>query len=912
MITLCRTSLSLLTLTLVLSLPALSQAEPEKLETDLLIVGGTESGWAAAIQAARMGVSSITIVHDGEWLGGQYTEQALACVDENKGVGKKGWAPDWHPMKRSFHRFGLFKELMDEIEALNTEKYGSPMPGLPHHGPTTFRPAEAESIFRQMLQPYIDSGQVKFLPNLYPVEARLTDDGKRLTALRFEPVPYPISQEAPYEDLLVTAGMTIDASDYGDVIQVSGTGFLVGPDPKERYGEPSAPTDMSVYPPNEMNPITMTMIVEEAEDWSPIPQPQYYDDRKYPRATPLSRAEFGKLPWQNKARMGSIPAWPPAGQEAKRQLTIYSVRRIVEGSLSKDGKTSILLCYSNGQDYPLENLPKHVKEQLEATEPGASMKNYVLMTREQRQIIYEDAKLHSQGLLYHVQNFVHERMTDRENSLRKFRLSSEFGTPDNMPPKPYIRESLRLKAMYMMREQDGRNFDGKDKKQAREAFSKVMYPDGLFSWQFHYDFHNTGRTYLQGDEEHTGPWIDYEKEGRHTRLVSDRSVFPMRSLIPEEMDGLLGAQKNIGVSSITSAAIRLHDHGVHVGQAAGVAAAICLREDMQPREMPYVRDRIEEIRNALCGGTDGAQPILLWPYRDLPVDHPAFVAINRLAATGSLPMTKRVVDFQPDQEATAEWRNEVLQLAFDQRPTPTKLTFPDAEMTRGEFAIQVWDAIKDLPLNPWPEMASNDIDGDGIPNANDGLPFNAENRSWPEESQLPHVPPSALLPADRDGIPADLESKDEPIRRFNFTSLSAKEVAGFTNDAGRSYDAERGYGWGRTIVESNRRRHRLPEDFRDTFLFTRSRDQWECEVENGKWLVTICVGDSGFEQAGQYVAVEGQELVDNITTAEGEFYERSATVDVHDGRLTVDIGMGRPDVKWNTCLNWLTLQPAKN
>ena len=33
-------------------------------DTDLLIVGGTESGCAAAIQAARMGVESVTIVSD--------------------------------------------------------------------------------------------------------------------------------------------------------------------------------------------------------------------------------------------------------------------------------------------------------------------------------------------------------------------------------------------------------------------------------------------------------------------------------------------------------------------------------------------------------------------------------------------------------------------------------------------------------------------------------------------------------------------------------------------------------------------------------------------------------------------------------------------------------------------------------
>ena len=95
-----------------------------ELSTDLLIVGATESGWAAAIQAARMGTKSIAIVHDGKWVGGQFTEQALACVDENKGVDDVGFGVDWHPMKRSFHRSGLFKELMDQIVPAT----GGPLP----------------------------------------------------------------------------------------------------------------------------------------------------------------------------------------------------------------------------------------------------------------------------------------------------------------------------------------------------------------------------------------------------------------------------------------------------------------------------------------------------------------------------------------------------------------------------------------------------------------------------------------------------------------------------------------------------------------------------------------------------------------------------------------------------------------
>ncbi len=957
----------LFTLILLLSNRSIGFAAPpvKPIATDLLIVGGTESGWAAAIQAARTGVKSITLVHDGEWLGGQYTEQSLACVDENKGMGKVGWGVDWHPMKRSFHRFGLFKELMDRIEAFNEEKYGSPMPGRPYHGPSTFRPAEAQAVFRQMLQPYIDSGQVRFITNHYPVTAFKSEDGKSLMGVGFRrmessvtpplhvnrkvPSPHPSppvgervpdlsaeAQRAKVEgrvrgipgsaerianrdsrkfspkrgegekravDFVVRARITIDASDFGDVIQVAGAAFEVGPDPQSRYGEPSAPKDLKDFPANEMNPITWAMIVEEADDWSPIPKPVNFDDRNYPRATHLSRAEFGSLKWDQPARVGAIAHWPDAGKVSPRQLSVYTVRRIVDGTTSKDGRTSILLNYMNGQDYALERLPKRVCDALEATEPGASMKNYVLMTREQRQIIFEDARQHSLGVLYHLQNFVHERAPDKTHSFRKFRLSREFGTPDNLPPKPYIRESLRLKAMYMMREQDGRNFDGKDKKSAREAFANVMYPDGLFSWQFHYDFHRTGRTYLK-DEGENGPWIDYEKPGRHTRFVSDRSVFPLRSLIPIEMDGLLGAQRNIGNSSIVSAAIRLHDQGVHVGQAAGAAAAVCLRDHVQPREVPFDRPRLERVREALCGGTTGA-PTLLWPFRDLSAEHPAFVAINRLAALGALPLERRKVDFKPDEPATMEWRAAVVQTSLRDRVVKEAPGAPQGEMTRGEFAIQWWAQIEDLPHVPFVRMKRGDADDDGIPDSDDALPFNADNRSWPDESSQANA---RKLTPEFDGIPADLKSDLPAVRRINFTGKGSGKIAEFENDHGLKFDADRGFGWTRDISGSNRRRRALKEAYRDTFLFTRTSDTWECSVTNGKWNITVCVGDSGHEQPAQFVFIEGRPVLENVDTEAGQFVERSVTIEVKDGRLTVRIGRDQPGS--NTCLNWLTIAPA--
>ncbi|MCA9174359.1 MAG: FAD-dependent oxidoreductase, partial [Planctomycetales bacterium] len=884
---------------------------PDEREVDLLIVGATESGWAAAIQAARMGVPSILIVHDGKWLGGQYTEQALVCVDENKGVGKVGWGVDWHPMKRSFHRSGLFKLLMDRIEAQNTELYGEPMPGRPFHGPSTFRPAEAERVFRQLLQPYVDRGQVQIVRDHYPVRADVVASTKvsphpRLRGLAFA----PLGQQR--ETLRVRAALTIDASDWGEAIQLSGAAYECGPDPQTRYGEPSAPKNLDENPRNEMNPITWAMVVEEVtpadvgqENSSgdsarqqsvnaTIPRPPNYDDRNYPRVSHLSREVLGKLPWDRQASAGSILHWPPAGKASPRQLSVHTVRRIVDGATSKQHRTVILLNYMNGQDYPLERLPRRVVEQLERLEPGASQTNIVEMTREQRNVIFQDAKNHSLGVLHHLQTFVHDRADDTANSFRHFRLSPEFGTPDQLPPKPYIRESLRLKAMYMMREQDGRNRDGETKERARERMAHVLYPDGVLPWQFHYDFHRTGRTYLTSEGDR-GPWIDYHKPLRHTKFLSDRSVLPLRSLIPIEMDGLLGAQKNLGYSSIVSAAIRLHDQCVAIGQAAGAAAAVSLKHDLAPRAIPYSPELLEHVRAGLCpeptsNSSDNSAndsngqlieppPMLLWPYRDLLPSQPSFVAVNRLAAAAMLPRPAREVDFQPDSPATEDWVDEVAALSRAVRRLPETLRPGDVidlsarpAPTRGEFCVRWWERVKDAPLVPrGPALQPGNADGDALPDVDDPLPFTPNE---PIRFTIEPLEPQQLTP-ETDGVPPGATSA-RTVKRVNFCGPRL-QVAGWESDHGERFSTERGRGWQRDLTASHRRRQRVA-DLADTFLFTRTHDVWECALPNGRYRVTLCIGDAGHEQLGQNVTLEGQPLCRHVDTEAGAFLERQADI----------------------------------
>ncbi len=89
-------------------------------------------------------------------------------------------------------------------------------------------------------------------------------------------------------------------------------------------------------------------------------------------------------------------------------------------------------------------------------------------------------------------------------------------------------------------------------------------------------------------------------------------------------------------------------------------------------------------------------------------------------------------------------------------------------------------------------------------------------------------------------------------------------------------------------------------------MFTRKTATWQCRVSDGRYRISLCVGDSGHEQSSQSVSVEGHPLIDRTSTPEGEFIEVTREVSVRDGRLTVDIGSGAEGS--NTCLNWLQVE----
>lgn len=832
------------------------RAESTGFTVDILIVGGTESGCAAAVQAARMGVRNIALVNDIEWLGGQFSAEALVAIDENRG-------PAGYDHTVPFPRAGFFKEIIDRIESINTRKYGRARPGNTRVI-TTCRPSDAAQAFHELLQPYVDSGQVRIISNCHPVQALLDESQTRLLGLEFA------SDQDAELNLTVKAAITIDASDWGDAIKLSGAAYEFGPDLKSKYGEPLAPESREGYPPTDMNPITYCMVINETDKYEPIPQPPRYDPRNY-----------------------RTHKWP------KDPLWLYESRRVIDHYNFEDvtHPDVLLLCFP-AIDYPLDVHPRWLADALEATQPGASKKNIVELSRHQRQLVFNDAKQYSQGFLHYLQTEVHDAMPDKTHSYRRFELTDEFGTADRMPFKPYIRESLRLKAAYMMRQQDTTGYGSN-----AGNYAQAMYHDGIACWQFEYDFHPTKREFLE-DGNTNGPWRCVFRDGRTWGPpYSGLSLFPLRSLVPEKVNGLIAAQKNLGYSSLVSSALRLHDQSTAVGTAAGAVAAVAVTSKVDPRGIPYKRALLSKVWNGLCDQPDGGIPHTLWPFRDLEPDHPAFVAANLLAIRGSLPLHPRQPEFHADEPATEEWANEVIRLTLATKqprpgPVPGFRDVPQlktATPTRGEFVNAWWAYVRHLADQPFEYTAAEDTDSDGIADKDDALMLSAQQTSWDDFA----------LPPELDGNPDTTDADRSRIRSFNFTGKDSPVVEDFSNDNGLVFDKERGFGWSRDISASHRRRRQIEGEWRDTFLFTRSHDVWEYQIPKGRYTVTVCVGDSGHEQTGQNVSVEGTAVFENRDTAIGEWAEASADIEVKDGHLTIEIG--RPGGSTNTCLNWLRI-----
>lgn len=179
-----------------------------------------------------------------------------------------------------------------------------------------------------------------------------------------------------------------------------------------------------------------------------------------------------------------------------------------------------------------------------------------------------------------------------------------FPTDDGLPFFPYHRESRRIvgKAFFTM-----------------DAAAKP--------YEYRYPYYRTGIA--------VGDYAVDHHHFRHPgwKNLPDLHFYPIPSfnvplgvLIPENVDGLIVAEKSVSVSNLINGATRLQPVVMQLGQAAGALAALSCLEDRPVRNVS-VRKVQAALLDAGC---------YLMPYLDLPKDDRHFKAVQRIGATGLL------------------------------------------------------------------------------------------------------------------------------------------------------------------------------------------------------------------------------------------------------------------------------------
>ena len=126
--------------------------------------------------------------------------------------------------------------------------------------------------------------------------------------------------------------------------------------------------------------------------------------------------------------------------------------------------------------------------------------------------------------------------------------------------------------------------------------------------------------------DHHYPDLDFKLEAKSIRWggrwTGTPFTIPYNALVPKYTDGLLVSEKNISVSHIANGSTRLQPVVMNIGQAAGMAAALSIRHNCQPRELA-----IREIQEALI--TDKIAPSAVIPLFNLVPSNPQWLTWQR-------------------------------------------------------------------------------------------------------------------------------------------------------------------------------------------------------------------------------------------------------------------------------------------
>lgn len=496
------------------------------LKFDIVIVGGTPGGIAAAVAAARLG-RSVALVEYHRHIGGMAAS----------GLGKSD-------IENRAAIAGLFREFTDRILTHYTERYGpgSENVALCRDGYRS-EPSVAETVFSEMLA---DCGKnVALLCGLRLLAVHLEEGA--VTAIK-------VADRSTPETRRLEAGIFIDATYEGDLYAAAGAEFRFGRESRDEHGEPHAGVVYFDYQSRRFLPGTtgagdaalpaytyrLCLTTDAENSFHLVEPPPGYDRREY----------LGYFDDLAAGRLGGPRHLKPG--RGYNPAHFDTMVRALSVSDIPNRKTDVNINPRPlGFPFPEEN------------------RGYVGGDDDTRQRIRERHRNLTLGLLWFLQNDREIPAGHRELANQYHLPLDEFTDNGHFPFQLYVREARRLLGEYTLTELDITCTEVKGR--PRE------HADSIAVGEFPIDSFPCYKR---------RPGDTVVLEGYIGMLEAEAPYqIPYRIMLPRKTDGLI-VPVAASTTHVAYSSIRLEPTWMALGQAAGVAAHLALQHEAAPRAIP--------------------------------------------------------------------------------------------------------------------------------------------------------------------------------------------------------------------------------------------------------------------------------------------------------------------------------------
>lgn len=506
----------------------------EQLNADLVIVGGGLGGVAAAIAALRNNLKVI-LTEETDWIGGQLTSQGVP-PDEHRWIETHGATVMYREFRKGirqyYKRFYPLSEEAKVKEDLN--------PGNGSVSRLCHEPKVALAVLTELLTQDISAGKLTLLTEHKAISSETIGNQVKTVTVRSIRTGKTKKLYAPY---------FVDATELGDLLPLTGTEYVTGTESKSETNELHAPEKSDLK-----NNQSFTMCF--AIDYVPggdhvIDKPSTYDFWKdhIPNLQPAWSGKLLSL-WYSKPDTLKPKEldFNPEGSKRKDLLNLWLYRRII------DKNNFIKGVYSG--DITLVNWPMN----------DYMLGNIIDVSEREFKKHVDRAKQLSLSLLYWLQT--EAPRPDGGKGWPGLRLRKDvMGTEDGLAKYPYVRESRRIKALFtILEEHVGKEQWEKKNNQSSDGKSAHFF-DTVGIGYYHIDLHPScnGNNYIDF------PSIPFE--------------IPLGALIPQRMENILPACKNIGTTHITNGCFRLHPVEWNIGETVGYLIAFVKEKNIKLREV---------------------------------------------------------------------------------------------------------------------------------------------------------------------------------------------------------------------------------------------------------------------------------------------------------------------------------------